>query len=305
MTVAIIGGTGKVGHLTALHLAARRVPVTVISRTAPAAPLPPGVRHVPGDLADPASLAAGLAGADSLFLITPFIAAETTLGLGAVEAALAAGVRRIVYMAIMNLEVMARVPHFGNKVPIKQRVMAAGVPFTVLEPNFFQQNDFMYAGAMLGPGVYPMPLGRIGLNAVDVRDIAPIAALALATDRLDGRVLPIPGPEPISGPSAAATYARLLGRPIHYVGDDLDGFVAMLDRMMPGGADDWLKHDLRTMAEENLARGNPADADQIAAVEDLLGRPLRRHAALAEEVVAAGLMQAPPGGQTGRQAGGP
>ncbi len=292
MTITIIGGTGTVGGLTAAIAANEGASVRVVSRTPPKGPAHPRLAHMAADLSDPASLAPALAGTETLFLITPFVERETEMGLGAVEAALKAGVRKIVYMAIMNLEKLARVPHFGNKIPIKRRVLEAAPKAVILEPNFFFQNDFMFLPAMIHAGVFPLPLGSAGVDAIDARDIAEVAAKALLTPELDGRVVPISGRDRLTGPSVAATYAEILGRPVHYAGDGLERFGDLVRQAMPG-ADDWLVNDLTIMSEENQRQGNHATPAQVDALEAILGHPVRRHADFAREAVASMAAMAP------------
>lgn len=294
MTITIIGGTGTVGGLTAAIVADAGASVRIVSRAPPKGAPHPRVAHRTADLADPSSLGPALDGTETLFLITPFVARETAMGLGAVEAALAAGVRKIVYMAIMNLEKLARVPHFGNKIPIKCRVLEAAPTAVILEPNFFFQNDFMFLPAMLHAGVFPLPLGSVGLDAIDARDIAEVAAKALLTADLDDQVIPISGRDRLTGPSVAATYADILGRPVHYAGDGLDRFGDLVRQAMPG-ADDWLVEDLTIMSEENQRQGNHATPAQVEALEAILGHPVRRHADFAREAVAMMAAMAPGG----------
>jgi uncharacterized protein YbjT (DUF2867 family) len=285
MDIAIIGGGGKVGSGTARRLIAGGHRVRVIGRSAATPPDDLKSHFMQGDLANPDSLADGLAGASALFLITPFIEPETALGLAAVTAAQAAGVPKIVYLAIMNLEAMAGIPHFANKIPIKQAVLASGPRAVVLQPNFFFQNDALFLPAIRFGGVYPLPIGSAGVDAIDADDIAEVAARALASEDLAGQVVPLSGPERLTGPAMAATYAELLGRPVSYGGDDLAQFGAMLRQAMPG-ADDWLVNDLTLMCRETQRLGNHASDSERALLEQLLGRPPRRHRDFAAALLA-------------------
>ena len=92
------------------------------------------------------------------------------------------GVKKIVFLSVHRVDEAPHLPHFGAKLPIETAIEASGIPFTILRPNNFYQNDYWYKDAMLGHGVYPQPFGDVGLSRVDVRDIAEVAALALTTD---------------------------------------------------------------------------------------------------------------------------
>jgi uncharacterized protein YbjT (DUF2867 family) len=76
-----------------------------------------------------------------------------------------------------------QVPHFD-------------VPFTIIRPNYFFQNDLSLKEPLTGAGLYPMPLGTPGISAVDVRDVAEAAAIALKTEGHRGKTYNVVGPNP-------------------------------------------------------------------------------------------------------------
>src|ERR1022692_5326344 len=97
--IVVIGGTGTVGSQTVQELMKRGAEVRVMPRSASRiASLPKGVEGVTGSMVEPKSLPAVFAGADRLFLITPLDRDETAQGIDAVDAAVAAGIRRLVYL---------------------------------------------------------------------------------------------------------------------------------------------------------------------------------------------------------------
>ena len=277
MDIAIIGGSGKVGSITARALCANGHQVRVICRTKSAVPADLLDCFHPGDLSVPESLAAPLAGVDALMMITPSVEEETQIGLAALQIARDAGIPKLVYMATMHPELMQTVPHFKNKLPIKWAVIADWQNHVILQPNYFFQNDFMVLDAMVRGGIFPLPLGAVGVDAIDIEDIAAVAMIALTSDRLDGTVVPISGHDRLTGPSIAQTYAQLLGRPIVYCGDDLSGFGDLLRQIMPD-ATPWMIADSLTMFVEFQRIGGHAAPGEVDALEAILGRPLRRHA---------------------------
>jgi uncharacterized protein YbjT (DUF2867 family) len=95
--VVVIGGAGTVGSQTVQELMKRGADVRVMTRSASRiASLPMGVEGVVGSMRAPESLPAAFAGADKLFLITPLDRDEAAQGIDSVDAAVAAGIRRIV-----------------------------------------------------------------------------------------------------------------------------------------------------------------------------------------------------------------
>lgn len=266
MRILIIGGTGTVGSQIALNLAGRGESVRVMTRSAEKAKaVPRGVEAVTGDLDTPASLAGAFRDVDAVFLATPLSPTETQAGLAAVAAARSAGVRRLVYMSVHNLERAPHIPHFKSKLPIEKSVRESGLEYTILAPNNFFQNDLWMREAIVRWGVYPQPIGNVGLNRVDVRDIADAAARALTEPGHNGKKYPLVGPDLLTGESTAQIYSRRLGREVRYAGDNLDLWAEQMRRMLP----DWMVGDLRIMYEYLQAHGLPAakeDLDQQAAI---------------------------------------
>lgn len=272
MTVLVIGGTGTVGGEIVRRLATEGAPVRVMVRSAEkAAALPGSVEGVVGDLARPESLGQAFAGADTVFLLTPLSETETQEGLAAVDAAKAAGARRLVHMSVYRAAEAQQIPHFRSKVPIEEAVAASGIAFTILRPCTFYQNDLWYQEAIFQHGVYPQPIGHVGVSSVDVRDIADAAVNALLRPGHEGQTCPLVGPEALTGPRIAEAYGRHLGREVHYTGDDLDAFAAGARRMMP----EWMVEDLMIMYRHFLDHGLAAPPEDVERSAQLVGHAPR------------------------------
>ena len=275
----IVGATGRVGGLVAGELDRRGVGYAVMSsRPAAARERFGDVRE--GDMRRPETLPAALEGVRRAFLVTPLGPDETDCGHAFLDAADAAGVQKIVYVAIMNIEAMAAIPHFATKLPIRERLLASG-PNVVIDANFFMQNDLL-AEPALRAGVYPLPIGRTGVNSVDARDVALASANALVGDAHDGRAVPVCGPDVVTGPSAAEAYGRATGRLFAYPGDAIDPFIGAIAAAMP--MDDWVEHDLREMMRVTQELGCLATEDDHARCRAVLGQAPRRHADFVAEV---------------------
>lgn len=245
-----------------------------------AASFPDGVEIAVGDLTHPESLPDVMQGIDALFLITPLAPDETHQGLAAIEAARAAGIGTIVFLSVHKLESGLNIPHFAAKCPIEHALRAGGGNWTILRPNNFFQNDLWLKDAILTHGVYPQPLGELGLNRVDVRDIAEAAAIALTTTGHAGQTYAIVGPDPLTGQRTAEIYSEALGRPVRYTGDDLDAWAAAAARTMPP----WMVHDLKIMYDHFQRHGLRATPHELTIIEGLLGHAPRRFDDFAREL---------------------
>jgi uncharacterized protein YbjT (DUF2867 family) len=266
--ILVIGGTGKIGSRLTAILRARGAEAVVLARH-------PGPGGLAVDTADAASLEAAARGFDAAFLTTPLGPDEGAIGVAAVAALRRAGVGRIVYVAVHNLEAMQAIPHFATKIPVKAAVLD-GPGGTVLQPNFFFQNDLLALPAIMHGGVYPMPIGHQGVWSIDAADIAEAAANALLEGAALGEAVPLCGPDKLTGPDYAAHWADALGRPVIYPGDAIDPFLGAMQAAIPG-LGPWELDDFRLMMEVTQAHGCPATPADHAATAALLGRKPRTH----------------------------
>jgi uncharacterized protein YbjT (DUF2867 family) len=278
MKILITGSTGKVGSELLKQLVGRQASVRALVRKADAI-LPSGVEPAVGDLLDPVSFEKALVGVDKLFLLNGVVADELTQGLIAFGLAKKHQLQHIVYNSVFKAEHFKDVPHFASKLAVENALKEFAVPFTILRPNYFYQNDLSLKGAVADFGVYPMPLGTPGLSAVDVRDIAEAAAIVLTTEGHFGKTYNLVGPEVLSGAAVASIWSVVLGRAVQYPGEHLDAFEEQLRTQMPS----WAAYDFRVMMQGYLERGFTATAEDVTALTNLLGHTPRRYADFAQE----------------------
>ncbi|MGH7566693.1 MAG: NmrA family NAD(P)-binding protein, partial [Gemmatimonadota bacterium] len=179
------------------------------------------------------------------YLLTPLAQDEVEQGLSAVEAAREAGLERLVFQSVLSADEAPEIPHFASKVRILDRIRESGLPWAAVFPSSFYQNDVALRDLILGPGIYPNPLGSQGVSRVDVRDIADVAAAALLDDGYESHEVPVVGPDTWTGESIAEVYSEVLGREVRYTGDDLEAWAAGASGFLP----EWLVHDLALMFE--------------------------------------------------------
>jgi uncharacterized protein YbjT (DUF2867 family) len=284
MHILVTGGTGTVGSQVVKELLARKAQVSVLTRdAAKAKALPAGVGGVVGDLGDPDSVRQVFQGVEAVFLVNVVSPAEASEGLMAVTAARIAGVKRIVYLSVHQADRAAWLPHFGAKVGIEAALQVSGIPFTVLRPNNFFQNDVWFKDVLLEHGIYPQPIGGAGLSRVDVRDIAEAAAIALTQTGHEGKSYDLVGPEVLTGQQTAEIWGRALDRKVAYGGDDLEAWEKQARQYMPAA----VVFDFRYMYEYFQKEGLVASADALATQRRLLGHDPRSFESYAQEMAAA------------------
>jgi uncharacterized protein YbjT (DUF2867 family) len=272
MKVLVIGGTGMVGSQVARELLARGAEVSVLTRSADkAAGVPQGIRSVTGDLLDPNTVRTVFTGQDGVFLLNPVSATETHEGLMAVNGARMAGVKRLAYLSVHNVDAAPHLPHFGSKIAVETALKASGIPVTILRPNNYYQNDSWLREALEKFGVYSQPIGGIGISRVDVRDIAEAAAIALTAAGHEGQTYNLVGPQPWTGTATADSWGRALGKKIAYAGDDLDAWEAQSLRYLPP----WMVFDFRLMYAFFQKSGLKATGADVDRLTKLLGHAPR------------------------------
>ena len=281
MRVLVIGGTGTVGSEIVSRLRERSVETRVLTRSLQKHRVD-GVEFVKGDLEKPETLAPAFAGADRVYLLTPLHPKEAELGRAAIRAAVEGGAQRIVLQTVHQAEAAPHVPHFASKLEMVQTLRESGVPWIDLAPNSFLQNDLRYRAALLDHGVYPQPIGSRGASRVDVRDIADLAVALLLGDGHEGRTIPAVGPDPLTGEWTAEVWSDHLGRPVRYVGDDLEAWIAQARGMLP----DWLVGDLAIMYRHFQEKGLVATEAELDQARELLGREPRSFDDFAAETAA-------------------
>src|SRR5580698_1468914 len=272
--ILVIGGTGNVGGAVVKELLKRGAKVRVLVRRQPdEGKLPAGVEVAIGDLLDPVSVAQAMQGVDKLYLLNAVVPDELTQGLIAYDLAKRRKLQHIVYHSVFRVEHFKDVPHFAAKLAIENAMRAFDIPFTIIRPNYFNQNDATLKDPLTKAGIYPMPLGPVGISAVDIRDIAEAAAIALISDGHAGKTYNLNGPEVLSGPRMASIWSGLLGRQIRYGGDDMDAFEEQMRQQVPS----WSAFDIRMMFQGYLERGFAAEAGDLETLTDLLGHSPRRY----------------------------
>jgi uncharacterized protein YbjT (DUF2867 family) len=278
MKILVTGGTGHVGSEVVKELQKRKADIRLLVRKEDTA-TPAGVEKAVGDLLDPVSVQKAMEGVDKLYLLNAVLPDELTQGLIAYDLAKKLKLSHVVYHSVFRVEHFKDVPHFASKLAIENALREFDVPFTVLRPNYFVQNDASLKDPLTKAGIYPMPLGDVGVSVVDVRDIAEAAAIVLTSGEHSGKTYNLNGPEVVSGPKAASIWGEVLGKKIQYTGHNMDAFEEQMRKKAPS----WSAFDIRMMFEGYLERGFVAEDGDLETLTKLLGHAPRRYEDFARE----------------------
>jgi uncharacterized protein YbjT (DUF2867 family) len=288
MTILVTGSTGVIGSRVVANLAAKGANVHALARSPEKAKFPNGVTAVKADLMDVEATRKAIGEASTLFLLNAVTPDELTQALLTLSLAKEAGVKGIVYLSVFRADLFPDVPHFTGKYAVERMIEDCDLPATILRPNYFMQNDVALKDAIMGHGVYPQPIGDKGVSMVDARDIAEIAASSLlkrenAAAPLPREMIELVGRDVLTGEGVAKIWSGILGRDVHYGGDDLAAFEKQVAALAPG----WLARDLRLMFAGFHEHGMTAKPGAVARMAELLGHAPRSYQDFAAETAKA------------------
>ena len=237
-----------------------------------------GAEVASGDLLDPVSVQKALHGVDKLYLLNAVTPDELTQGLIAYDLAKKLKLKHIVYHSVFRVDHFKDVPHFASKLAIENALREFDVPFTVIRPNYFIQNDATLKDALMVEFTRCLSATCRDLR-IDIRDIAEATAIVLTSDEHYGKTYNLNGPEALSGPKAASIWSKLLGKEIRYAGHDMDAFEEQMRKRAPS----WSAFDIRMMGY--LERGFVAETGDVEKLTLKLGHAPRNYEDFAAETV--------------------
>lgn len=272
MSVVVTGATGHLGRLIVEGLLEAGVaPDQVVAggrRTERLADLAGrGVRVVEIDHARPETLAAALAGADTLMLVSGSEVGQRVAQHGAaIDAARAAGVRRVVYTSAPHADATELVLAPEHRAT-EELLTASGLVVTVLRNNWYTENyvPTLQQAAATGQVVASAGDGRVA--SASRADFAAGAVAVLTSAEHDGRTYELTGDVAWTHDELAAAVGEVLGRPVTYVRATPDEQRAGL---LAAGLDEGTAGFLVAL-DQNIAAGTLADATDT--LRTLIGRP--------------------------------
>jgi NAD(P)H dehydrogenase (quinone) len=277
--IAVTGVTGALGGRVLNRLAAAgSTELRLVVRDAGGAPRVPGgeMRENPGGYADGPGMRRALAGADTLFLVSAAEAEDRLQQhLTAVEAAVAAGVSRIVYTSFLGASPDAVFTLARQHAATEAAIAATGLRATFLRHGMYADFVPFFATVENGAAAIAAPAGEGRTSFVSRDDLADVAAAVLLDDfpGLDGATLDVTGPEALSMAEAAAALSEVTGRPVEYRPQTVEEAWAT---RRPSGHPDW---EIEGWVTSYLAIA----AGELSAVTDvvptLTGHPARSVAA--------------------------
>ena len=219
--IIITGATGQLGRGIVEQLVKRVAPNLIgASIRDPVKPddlVAMGVRVRRGDFTDRASLDHAFEGADQVLIVSSNARASGGDPLAqhrtAIDAAVAAGARRVVYTSHMAASATSAFPPMHDHAATEAMLAKCGIAWTALRNGFYAASGLMLMDDALATGTIEAPAdGKVAWTAH--ADLAEAAAIILADGGYDGPTPPLTGSEALDLADIAVIASEVLGRPI-------------------------------------------------------------------------------------------
>jgi NAD(P)H dehydrogenase (quinone) len=220
-TIIVTGATGQLGRLVVADLLkiAPAAHVIGLVRNAAAAKdiADRGVELRTANYDDPASVAAALAGADKVLLISSSeVGRRAQQHRSVIDAAKAAGVKLLAYTSILHADTSPMALAAEHR-ETEALIRSSGVPFVLLRNGWYTEN---YTGNIAAAVQHGAVLGaaRDGrISSAARADYAAAAAAVLASpENQAGKVYELAGDNAFTLTEYAAELARQSGKPVAY-----------------------------------------------------------------------------------------
>lgn len=273
--IVVTGATGQLGRAVVENLL-RRVPadqvavsVRDLGKAADLAETGVDVRE--GDFGDPAGLRRAFAGADQVLIVSANKLGDEARRLHrtAIEAARAAGARRILYTSHMGARPGSPFLPADQHAGTEADLAASGSAYTSLRHGFYAESCLFMVGDGLRDGELRTPEdGPVGWTAR--ADLAEADAIILAGEgRWDGITPPLTASEAVTMAEVAAIASEVTGREVrHTVVGDAEWREAKIAGGTPAMYADMLLGTFQAARRGDFAAVDPT-------LGTLLGRPPR------------------------------
>jgi len=234
MPILVTGATGNTGSALLTRLTERGTSVrAMVRKQSDAAKLPEGVAAVVADFDDAGSLAAALHGIGRAYLVTPSSEQAQAQQLRFADLAVQAGVNHLVVLSQLAADEHSPVRFLRYHAAVERYVQNLGIDYTFLRPNLYFQGLLAFTGSIAADNRFYAPIGDATVSALDVRDIAAVAAAALTETGHERQTYTLTGPAALTHTEIAAALSAALGRVITFVDVSPDTFARSLEGILP------------------------------------------------------------------------
>jgi uncharacterized protein YbjT (DUF2867 family) len=286
--VLVTGATGSIGGQLAPRLAAYgdlEVRAFVRDEGKAANLKAAGAELAVGTFENGEAVRAALDGIDTVVLITAPNPNAADQALTVLNAAKAAGVRKIVRVSALKAAVDGPTDNTRQHGRTDDAIQSSGLTYVILRPHFFMQNLFFAAQTVANDGTMYWGMGDGKLGMIDVRDIVDCVEKCVVSDAYDNQVFNPTGPESISFQDSARSLTEIMGKQVNYVPVPLEAVEQSIREM---GMGDWFAKVMRDYSKAYSENWGDFATDDV---QRITGQPARSFDAFAREVFVPALGQ--------------
>lgn len=272
MTILVTAANGELGKLVIDSLLARGAhPSDIVAGARTPAKATSisekGIRVVPLDYDDPATITAALEGVDRVLLISGSeVGKRTAQHQAVIDAATTAGVSLLVYTSVAKAD-LSSLPLAPEHLATEQAIAASGLPAVILRNNWYAENYLAELQQVSETGVLLSATGDARVSLASRVDFAEAAAAVLIGDEHIGQVYELAG-EPHSYDEIADAFSAVLGKDVAHRALPADEFAAVLQS---AGLDEGMAGFV-TALNTGIAAGDLDVTDST--LVRLIGRPV-------------------------------
>ena len=239
-----------------------------------------GVEIVEGEFMQEERLINAARGMDVILSINPNNAVSASDAAVITKAAKMCQVPHLVRLSAIKAALDAPTQNGKNHFLTDSDIIASGVPYTILRPNFFMQNLLYSVSTIKEHGKIYWGMGQGKLSMIDVRDIADCCVSIIVNGGHHNMIYNPNGPESISFSEIANIMSERLNRTITYVPVSIEDVGESLRAM---GSDEW---GARLMMDYSRAYSQGWGDISNNDVEIITGRKARSFRQFFDEVMA-------------------
>jgi uncharacterized protein YbjT (DUF2867 family) len=232
--ILITGATGNLGRAVVTAIVSKGFDVKAGCTNPEKAEVTQGVDVVKVVYEEPVTVDAAIAGIHGLFLVAPPMDPKAPQKLNPIiDKAKATGVNHIVFNSALGVDQNEETP---LRI-IERHLMASGVNYTILRPNFFMENfSTGFIAPMIAEGEIYLAAANGKTSFISTYDIAEVTAVAFKTEQY-GIEYNLTGPEALDHDEVARIISDITGKNISYHAITEDAMLqGARDNGMPEGS---------------------------------------------------------------------
>jgi NAD(P)H dehydrogenase (quinone) len=218
--IGVTGATGQLGGMVARLLSRKGVPQRLVVRDVGRAPRLSGAEVAEASYHDGEAMHGALAGVGTLFMVSakesPDRVEQQTR---TIDAAVAAGVERIVYLSFLSAAPDATFTFARDHFHTEEHVRSSGVRYTFLRPCLYVDGVPYFCSV---EGVIEGPANEGRIAWVSRADVADVAVAVITGEGHDASIYDVTGPAAVTMTETAEALAEITGREIVFRNQSLD-----------------------------------------------------------------------------------